>query len=289
MLVMRTDTPNQICLGLGIAVFLAVCLPPIALAEGLHQYQGEELYYSLEFMGAETARAALVVGDYTDRDGTEVLPIYGLAETTGLAAMVYPMKDEGSTLAAPDTGRPLVKEVILNERGEYRRYEVSYAEDAYRASVTRLREGATSRYDRVLPRTSYDGLSWIFAVRQQDLTPETTSIYYIFDGWKLSRVHVTVSDDIDEIRVGDEYIDCARLTLYREVLSSAPPLPFIHETAILPPSMWIRDTAVGQQVGELWISADDRRLPVQIVFHNDLISATASLASYRPPAAGYAP
>ena len=251
------------------------------------RFQGEELYYSLEFLGAQTARAALVMGEVGAEGGEDNIHIFGLAETTGVAAMIFPLRDTGSTNVHAPSGLPANKEVVLDERGEYRRYQVSFGHGAYDAAVIRTRGERTNRYHRAVPSNTHDAFTWIYAVREQNLRPGTTFIYYVFDGWKLSRIHVTVLRGHEQALVGDEFVRCRRLSLFREVLSSSPPLPFIQETADLPPAMWVQETRAGEQVGELWISDDDRRLPTQIVFQNELVSVTARLASFRPPSGGY--
>ena len=251
------------------------------------RFQGEELYYSLEFLGAQTARAALVMGEVGAESEDEIIHIFGLAETTGVAAMIFPLRDTGSTNVHAVSGLPARKEVELDERGEYRHYEVTFDHGTYDASIVRQRGDRTNRYHRAVPSNTHDAFTWIYAVRDQNLTPDTTYIYFVFDGWKLSRVHVTVLRGHEEALVGDEFVRCRRLSLFREVLSSSRPLPFIQETADLPPAMWVQETQAGEQVGELWISDDDRRLPTQIVFQNELVSVTARLASYQPPSGGY--
>ena len=249
------------------------------------RFQTEELYYSLEFLGAQTARAALVMGAIDHESGD--ISIFGLAETTGVAAMLFPLHDTGSTTVEASTGLPTTRQVVLDERGEFRRYDVEFDHEDYTARVTRVREDRTNRYSRVLPSTTFDSFTWVYTLRDQELSPGTTYIYFVYDGWKLSRVHVTVMRGHEEALVGDEFVRCRRLSLFREVLSSSPPLPFIQETATLPPAMWVQETRAGEQVGELWISDDDRRLPTQIVFQNELVSVTARLTAYQPPSGGY--
>lgn len=251
------------------------------------RFRGEELYYSLEFVGASLARGALVMGDIEQSESGQVVSIFGLAMTEGLAAMLFPLRDEGTTQISAATGLPITTSKILDERGQYRRYDVEFSLDLFSANVTRLRHGITEFYSRVLPSTTHDALSWVYAVRQQDLTPGTASVYYIYDGWKLSRATATVLDETESILVGDEFIECARLRLTREVLDSAAPIPFIQSTPF-PPALWVReDTLDEEQVGEVWIGLDDRRLPIQMTFQNSLISATAVLEAFQPPSAGY--
>ncbi len=47
------------------------------------------------------------------------------------------------------------------------------------------------------------------------------------------------------------------------------PMPMIQESANLPPAFWVRQTPSGDQRGDIYISNDERRLPVQAVFANN--------------------
>ncbi len=255
---------------------------------GIARYRSEELYYSLRFFGTELARGALVLGDYEAVDGAWTLPAYGLALTEGVAAMIYPLRDEASTTIDPETGLPLRAIKDLREREHYRNYDVRYDQAAYTSQITRIRdENERSRYQRALPSNTYDALSWVYALRDQPLEPGTTAVYYMYDGWKLSRITATVRSGTDSVLVGDEYVECREIALYRQVMLSERPLPFIQETAALPPVMWEQETRQGEQVGNVWISNDERRLPVKIEFENELVSAIAQLTSFRPPTSGY--
>lgn len=282
--------PIELVAAIFLAGSISFATPAIAQDDNtsdVTRFRGEELYYSLEFVGASLARGALVMGDIEESEFGDVISIFGLAMTEGLAAMLYPLRDEGTTQISASTGLPITTSKILDERGQYRRYDVAFSHAQYIANVTRLRYEVTEFYSRVLPSTTQDALSWVYAVRQQDLTPGTASVYYIYDGWKLSRATATVLEETDDILVEDEFIECARLRLTREVLDSAAPIPFIQSTPF-PPALWVReDTIDEEQVGELWISLDDRRLPIRMTFQNALISATAVLEAFRPPTDGY--
>jgi hypothetical protein len=291
----REPTRSPTCLTILVAAAWAVgpmAAPSHVRADdaapaGAVRFQGEELYYSLQFVGAQMARGALVMGHLEEVDGQQVVPVYGLAVTEGLAALVYPLRDEGNTLVSAETGLAISTSKDLQERGEHRRYDVVFHQGRYTADNTRLRYGVTSTYERIVPSDTHDAFSWVYSIRDQDLTPGTSVVYFVWDGWKLSRVTATVMDDDDDILVGDEFIHCRRINLYREVMESSRPLPFIQETAALPPALWVGDTSAGEQVGNLWLSTDERRLPVQMDFSNNLISATARLARYRAPTHGY--
>jgi hypothetical protein len=287
-----TQTRTKIAL---LALIAATLLVPESPANALDYpesgtaaYAGEELYYSLEFFGAQMARGALVIGDLVEEEGSSYLPIFGLAQTEGVAAMVYPMHDTGNTYIDPDSGLPIWSEKTLEERGELRRYEVDFDHDIYRSAITRLRDGRTSHYQRSMPSVTHDVLSWIYAIRQQDLTPGTVYVYFLYDGWKLSRVTATVQNDLEDILVGDEFISCRRISLLRDVMASSRSLPMVRDSVELPAAMWLNNTErYGEQVGDIFISNDDRRLPIMMLFENELITAIARLSEYRPPTLGY--
>ncbi|MBN1944905.1 MAG: DUF3108 domain-containing protein [Bradymonadales bacterium] len=251
------------------------------------RYRGEELYYAIELFGTQLAEGALVVGDFVHQEGEDFLPVYGLAVTEGVAALVYPMRDEGNTLVRLDTGIAATTVKLLNERNFRRRYQVDFLPDEFKARVSRTRDEQVDHYDRYLPSDTHDAFSWVYAVREQDLTPGTTAVYYMYDGWKLSRITTTVLPEPDTLLVGEEFIDCRRLSLVRDVMDTIRPVPMIEETAALPPVRWVRPDAGGEQVGVLWISDDYRRIPVQIDFHNALVTAVARLIRYQPPVDGY--
>ncbi|MCA9562201.1 MAG: DUF3108 domain-containing protein [Myxococcales bacterium] len=259
-----------------------------ALTPTSSRFQGEELYYSLDFFGSELARGAMVMGEETAReDGTSVIEIYGLALTDGVAQMIYPLRDEGTTYISPTTGLPIDSVKTLEERGEYRHYDVDFNREEYHAMVVRDTGEEMSRYLRSLPSTTYDAFSWFYAMRDQPLEVGTTAIYYIYDGWKLSRLIATIQPELDHILVGDERVECREISLYREVMESSRPIPGVQRVE-LPPALWPAETSQsGEQVGSMWVSNDDRRLPVSISFENDIITVFARLSRFTPPADGY--
>jgi hypothetical protein len=93
---------------------------------------------------------------------------------------------------------------------------------------------------------------------------------------------------VEEIWVGEDLIRCRKISLYREVMDSSRPLPFVQETGQLPPALWVRENnRQGEQVGHLYISEDHRHLPVMVEFENALITAVARLITIEPPDQGY--
>jgi hypothetical protein len=110
-----------------------------AAYHSIDRFRGEELYYGLEFFGTTMARGALVLDDeYTTTEGgVQALQAYGLAMTEGLAAMLYPLRDEGSSLIVPSTGLPITSTKELREQGQYRRYDVTYLHDQFKSDITR--------------------------------------------------------------------------------------------------------------------------------------------------------
>jgi hypothetical protein len=254
----------------------------------ISRYLGEELYYRISIAGAELARGALVLqeAEALDEGAGRLLEAYGVAMTEGIAAMVFPLRDEGRSIISAETGLPVTAEKQFNERGSSRSYEVDFNHPRFVAHVVREGNDRVNRYDRSIPSGTYDAYSWIYAIRDQPLNPGSAFVYYVYDGWKLSRITATVGH-LEEVLVGSEFIECRRIRLRRDVMGSGLVLPMIGETASLPPALWARPTNAGEQTGEAWISNDERRLPVQIVFQNEVISATATLVDYESPENGY--
>ncbi|MFT5992217.1 MAG: hypothetical protein ACI82G_001214, partial [Bradymonadia bacterium] len=181
----------------------------------------------------------------------------GLTNSVGFFNTVYPMRDVALTYLSPDTGLPVFASKELDERGEYRRYDVTYDQDIYRADVERTRNG-TQRYRRTVPSDLHDMMSWFIDLRSRDFSVGNEYVYHIYDGWKLSRLTVRIVDH-EDIYTGLGFIPSARMRFTREVLASYSVLPFANEAA-LPPVYNVTDGPSNLGIG--WFSLDDRRLPV---------------------------
>lgn len=245
-------------------------------------YVGEQFYYSVEILGAESARTAFAIGAPSEIEnyGT-VIPLEGLTESVGFFSTIYPMRDTAQTLISPETGLPIWSEKVIDERGSRRSYTVEYDQSAFRAVVTRDRDGRISRYSRLGPSDLHDALSWIVDIRSQPMEVGAEYEYYIYDGWKLSLLTLRVREHT-EVYTGLGLIDVAELRLTREVLTSVSPLPFADDLVQLPPVYM--PTAPAEVVGTCWFSLDDRHLPVGVEISTAIGRLRLILDEYVPPA-----
>lgn len=242
----------------------AVALPPLATetARSRFAWSGEQLFYAIEFLGNKAIKAGLSVGAPTEIEklGT-VIPVQGLAASVGLLGAVYPIRDSALTYLDPATGLPIWSEKVLAENGVERSYKVDYDGRRHRASVLRLRDGESRQFKRSVPSDIHDAFSWFMDLRSQDLSVGKRYTYFVFDGWKLSRLTAVV------VRNGTSYcalgeLPSAEVELTREVLASEPMLPYTVRGTSLPP-VYLEEEPV-KKVGRAWFGTDARRLPIGI-------------------------
>lgn len=224
------------------------------------RWAGEELYYSIEMLGSESARCAIAIGAPIEHEewGT-VVPLDGLAVSVGFFANVYPMEDTALTYVDPTDGLPFFSSKVIDERAVVRQYEVVYEHDTFVSRITRIAE-STRRMGRYIPSDTHDALSWMIDLRSQDLSVGREYVYHIFDGWKLSRLTARIQRHTD-IYTELGILDVAEVLYTREVLGSFHPLPYF-DSAVLPPVYSV--TSGPEDLGIGWFSLDDRRLPVGV-------------------------
>ena len=241
-----------------------VTLPPLATetAAARFRWSGEQLFYAIEFLGNKAIKAGLSVGAPTEVEklGT-VIPIQGLAASVGLLGAVYPIRDSALTYLDPATGLPIWSEKVLEENNVERSYKVDYDGAHHRAQVLRKRDGESRQFKRAVPSDIHDAFSWFMDLRSQDLSVGKRYEYFVFDGWKLSRLTAVV------VRNGTTYcalgeLPSAEVELSREVLASEPMLPYTVRGAELPP-VYLEEEPV-KRVGRAWFGTDARRIPIAI-------------------------
>lgn len=241
-----------------------VSLPPLATETAAQRFawSGEQLFYAIEFLGNKAIKAGLSVGAPTEVEkfGT-VIPIQGLAASVGLLGAVYPIRDSALTYLDPVTGLPVWSEKVLAENNVERSYRVDYDGARHRASVLRNRDGESRQFKRAVPSDIHDAFSWFMDLRSQDLSVGERYTYFVFDGWKLSRLTAVV------VRNGTSYcalgeLPSAEVELTREVLASEPMLPYTVRGVNLPP-VYLEEEPI-KKVGRAWFGLDSRRLPIAI-------------------------
>lgn len=246
------------------------------------RWAGEELYFNMEFRGSLAARSALSIGDVQDHEEHgQVIPIQGIAASTGIFATVYPMENDGLTLLDPETGFPVQAVKEIRERQRRRVYDVRYERDRWRGHVNRILGERESNYRRWLPSDVHDGFSWIYDLRTRDLSVGNAWVYYVYDGWRLSRltIRVLTHEELFVSALGP--LDVAYFEVYREVLDSHSPLPWAGDLVSLPPVY--HDGIEPYSLAHGWISLDERRIPVGVEVSTGLGLFRLIIARHVPP------
>lgn len=246
------------------------------------RWYNERLVYNLEIFNARVARAAIQVGPRAQvAEHGLVVPIQSAATSHGMLDAVYAIRNEAITYLDPETLMPLWSEKILDEKGERREYQVTYVGDEYRARTRRIRRGAEHWFRRFVPSDTHDAFSWVFDLRSRDLRVGDRYYYYIYDGWKLSRLIAHVTEHEPYITEEDSW-DAARISITREVLSSHAYLPWAEPVAALPPVYTIEEGPY--EVGVGWISLDDARIPLGLeIAVGALGRLRLTIEQYHPP------
>lgn len=253
----------------------------LATASSRFRWSGEQVSYTIQILGDEVARTGFAIGFPEEREGYgTVIPVTGGATSVGFFALVYSMNDTAETLISPETGLPVFTTKTIDERDQVRTYEVTYLPDAYRAEVARIRSERTDEYARLTPSDLHDALSWFMDLRSRDLSVGNEYVYFVYDGWKLSRLTARVTQHLD-VYTPIGFIPSAELSFTREVLSSSPALPWADTYYTLPPVYVVTDGP--QDLGVGWFSLDERCLPVGTEIETPLGRLRVLVDGHQPP------
>ncbi|GEM_PF-1807081 len=243
---------------------------------------GEELYYTVKVNGVEAVRSAVKVGDLRYKGDKPYVPVVGTAQSIGFFHAIYPMRDTANTFVSPLTLRPLRSEKNFHENGKKRHYAVDFIHTTYRARVNKIKfatkEGHKDikrKFLKAIPGTTHDMLSWFFDLRKSGkMKIGDTFDYYLYDGWKLSRIQGKVVGK-EDVYTSIGWFKTWRIDFTREVLRSkskkkgTPPLLKVHQAA--------------KPTGSLFISRDENLIPVSIRIDTKWGSTETTLMKYKLP------
>lgn len=241
------------------------------------RWQNEELYYSIEIGGAEAARASLRAGALKKAKGASYIPLSAKAITHGFFAKSYPVDDNADTFIDPKTLLPMKADKIIREDGLQRTYKVRYERGSFTGHIERLGGKKAAAYKRSIPADTHDAISWLYDLRTRPLKNGDTYTYTIFDGWKLSRLHVKVVGR-DKAWTALQTWDAVKIDVDREILTSR-----WNGT----PAKRLPPTLVTQKAryyfGTLHLSDDAQRIPVRIFLSSSKGDSDIKLIKYVAP------
>jgi hypothetical protein len=229
------------------------------------QWEGQQLTFDISALGGTVARCAYNIG-YEDADDNlgSVIPLRGFCVTLGLLSAFVKFNYEGFVFADPETLYPVWGEKLLEDRGRSRTYETFYERRRFVAIVERveLARDSERQYRRWIPHDVYDILTWINHVRTRDLSVGEELVYYVFDGWKLRRLTMTVTRHVD-FYLGEEHpsVRAAELDVDAEVLDPYPVAPWVPYNRTIPP-VYLPRGGDDTKLGEAWFALEGSRVPL---------------------------
>ena len=245
------------------------------------RFEGEELYYSVEVSGSDAARASVRVGKRQTARGVTYVPVAAKAITHGFFAKSYPVDNKADTFINVSTLQPIKSDKTIKEKEETRVYKVRYDPGQFSArvdkEVSKDKKSKKNTYERPVPGTIHDGLSWLYELRMEELKPGEQHTYYIYDGWKLSRLKVKVVGKEKVWTALKEY-EAIKVDIERTILNSSWPKG---EKSKSDPKLSNRDKPY--YFSTVYFSDDDQRVPVRIFVTTKKADSELKLVKYVAP------
>ena len=241
------------------------------------RWAGEEIFYSAEISGTEAARASIRAGKVQKtRSGASYIPISAKAITHGFFAKSYPVNDNGDTFIHPKTGMPIKADKFLKEDGGSRAYKVRYEPAKKLAKVVKTIGKKERVFERAVPEETYDAFSWLYALRNKPLKVNDKYVFYVYDGWKLSRLHIKVVGQ-EKVWTPLGYYPSIKLDIDREILNSR------WEGKGKDRTVKLKTRIKPKYFATLYLSADEIKIPVRVFITSKMGDADFKLIKYTPP------
>lgn len=245
-------------------------------------WKGEQVAYTVSMAGAEILHAALAAGsEQLTEDGVPYIPVSGVAESIPgtLFGSIYPITDSAEAYIDPQTWRPFRSITDLHEKDKSRTYYVDYDFKGFIARAEKHTPTGVHKRFKHIPLNTHSSLSWIYAMRSMPLGDGAQMSWYEYDGWKLNRFTL-IAQAAEEIWTPIGFFDTWRVDIYREVLNSHIP-----EGALAGVYNEPQLTTVDPRkfIGNVWLSSDERRIPVRMGISTTLGDIEILLTEYHPP------
>jgi hypothetical protein len=241
------------------------------------RWVGEQFYFSIRLNGAEAMRASVRAGDIRENGERSYVPVSGNAQSVGFFQNVYPMNDRADSYIDPTSLVPHRSEKEFHEAGKSRTYEVDYEHGDYRARVRKAKKKHEYKFNFAIPGKTYDMLSWVYDLRTQDIALGEKYIYYVYDGWKLSRVHLEVVAKKD-VYTPMGWFKTWKLDFRREIVRTRKRT----DKNGKPTQPHIRTHEPNEHEGHFYLSRDENLLPVKLTMKTSFGMSEAVLIKYKP-------
>jgi hypothetical protein len=241
------------------AVCALVCAAQLIFVGTAHAQSKERFRYEVTWGDAQVASMRLDVGCPR---GSHV-PAALIAKSTGVANQIHSFDIRLDSFFVPG-GRSLEGRTFITEEGEPRRFKSRF-KTAKSVRVEKTFRGETSKKAFELPGAAQDLLSWMLNLRSAELTPASAHRYWVWDGWKLSRIDAVVGES-EAVATGQGARRAFAVELFRTVFHHGGPEKF-------------KPRGDREKLGKLWLGTDAERTPLAMTFDAPVGVARVSLQS----------
>jgi hypothetical protein len=257
------------CRSLGVPAAVTPIAPAADLAIARSRLvPGETITWTVTFAGVQAARARMAVGASGSADGHKQIVVRAEAQSAGLVTLLSDSQEVVSSWIDSATGVPSQSEFYSVDAGRTQRVMITRAAGKAEQVITRARTGEApvpeQKRTHLLPAAPvYDNLAGLAALRAWDPSPGARATLWAFAGTRLWRsvLELAKEEDLDT--------DLGPVRAHKIVATSVRMTPSLKEDNSRPPRSWT-----------VWISSDDRRIPLRIDAHLDFGDVIVKVTSY---------
>jgi hypothetical protein len=234
---------------------------------------GETMTFEVTFRGIEGGRARVAVGEPSVVDGRRVLPLRAEAESAGLLATFKEMHDDLSSWVDAGDARPVKNDSAANVTGKPRRVLASFAADGSKVELDITVGDKTRHAVKRLPAgPTYDPLGALLLMRGWRAPAGSRAGFFSLGGQRLWQNELVVAGS-ETIKTPLGRFACTR----------------IDGTSVRMISEKAEERGKAPRKFTVWITDDERRVPVRIRAHTELGDVDVTATSYDVLAIAAAP
>jgi Protein of unknown function (DUF3108) len=246
---------------LAVALALAVAGPGSAAGDGPAASAppfgpGEQIDLSIEYLHVHSGQARIIVG----RAEGAIWPVICQAKTDGVATLLD-IREHYVSYWDADARNSRGSDLNAIEVGDRHTDRSRFDRENGKATVEVVRNGRARETTRDVPRDVRDLASALLELRMRPLAPGSVHEFPVFSGNHTFLLHAEVE--------GDESL-------------STPAGRF--QTVHVRVRLGFKDKFRTKRDAHLWISKDERRIPVRMSADFAVGTVTATLSGYRPGA-----
>ena len=241
-------------------------------------WTGEQFYYSLRVNGAEAMRAVLQTGQHRHADSGPYVAAGLDVRSVGFFDSIYSVDHRADTYVNPQSLLPYRSEKRFTEKGDTRTYRVDYQHGDFMAQCRHTRPNTERDYQWRIPGKTHDMISWLYELRSRSIGLGDSFVFHIYDGWKISEVHVDVVGK-EDLYTPAGWFKSWKLKFVRKIVHPTKPDDRAEGDTGFEPVMDVREPS--RHSGFFWLSRDANHLPLRMTMRAGFGYGEAVLMKYR--------